>query len=71
MNQWWMDSDCLVIGRPSQERPKKKRRNHAGRMRGSPVAAARVFLALNFAVGFVFGDKTMVGWSFGHVLFPF
>lgn len=49
MNQWWVDFDgvqsndsvggfCLVIGRPSQGPPKKKRRNHPGKERGSPVA---------------------------------
>ena len=49
MNQWWVDFDgvqsndsvggfCLVIGRPSQGPPKKKRRNHFGKERGSPVA---------------------------------
>ena len=75
-NEKWKDcllGNVLKLGHPSQD---LRKRNVESAPEGSAAAQSqtrfengRFFWALNFAVGFVFGDEAMVGWSFGHVFF--
>ena len=75
-NEKWKDcllGNVLKLGHPSQD---LRKRNVESALERSAAAQSqtrfengRFFWALNFAVGFVFGDEAMVGWSFGHVFF--